>query len=142
MSVRDYAVLWLGAKKGVGGATALGGNVLLTTPTHHLDGPEHLTAADTTTLDATVTEHGLLPKLSGDATDFLDGTGGWSNPGGATGLDDLSDVVITAADDADRLRFDGTNWVNTDLVWEPMMASDGSVMTDGSLNPMMHEVPY
>jgi hypothetical protein len=44
--------------------------------------------------------------------------------GGALDLDDLGDVVITAAAEADRLRFDGTNWVNSDLKWKPVLAYD------------------
>lgn len=35
---------------------------------------------DVTTLNATITEHGLLPKLSGVATEFLNGTGGYTVP--------------------------------------------------------------
>jgi hypothetical protein len=37
---------------------------------------------DVTTLNATASAHGLLPKLSNDATEYLDGTGGWSTPAG------------------------------------------------------------
>ena len=74
MSTRDQAVLWLNGRKG-NGAVAGGGNVLLTTPRHKLDGPEHQTADDTTTLDATTTQHGLMPKLSGDAADVFRGDG-------------------------------------------------------------------
>lgn len=62
--------------------------------------------------------------------------------GGAAALDDLTDVVISSPAGADRLRFDGSVWRNSSDVWEPMIASDGSVMTDGLLNPMQHEVPY
>jgi len=41
------------------------------------------------------------------------GTNLLSSGGGATTLDGLSDVVITAAATGDILRFDGTNWVDT-----------------------------
>lgn len=77
MSARNYAILWVGAHSGGGGAfgTALGGNALTKTPPHKLDGPEHLTADDTTLLDATATQHGLLPKLSGSSGDVLRGDG-------------------------------------------------------------------
>jgi hypothetical protein len=78
MSARDYAILWVGAgPKGARGATAGGGNVLLNTAQHHLDGPEHLATSDTTNLDASTTAHGLLPKLSGDSGDALLGDGSW-----------------------------------------------------------------
>lgn len=65
-------------------------------------------------------------------------------PGGAGDLDDLTDVTITSASNADRLRYNSTSgqWENSDLVWEPMIASDGTVMTDGLLNPMLAEVSY
>jgi hypothetical protein len=118
MSQRDYAWLWLGASKtvvgGGGGATGSGGNVLLKTPPHKLDGPEHLTADDTTTLDASTTEHGLLPKLPGDATKALLGDGTWgaasaafatpsialatSASGGAASTVIRSDATIAAFD--------------------------------------------
>lgn len=62
--------------------------------------------------------------------------------GGATTLDGLTDVTIASPANANRLRYDGSLWQNSNLVWEPMIASDGSVMTDGLLNPMMSEVPY
>lgn len=35
---------------------------------------------DNTNLDATASAHGLLPKLSGNASEFLSGTGSWSSP--------------------------------------------------------------
>lgn len=46
-----------------------------------------------------------------------DGSGltGISGGGGASDLDDLSDVAITGAATADYLRFNGTNWVDSPL---------------------------
>ena len=47
---------------------------------------DDLAAPDNNTdLDATSSAHGLLPKLSGSATDFLNGNGGWSSPAGGSG---------------------------------------------------------
>lgn len=43
------------------------------------------TPDDNTDLDATDSVHGLLPKLSGDDTQFLDGTGNWTTPAGGSG---------------------------------------------------------
>ena len=40
---------------------------------------------DITTLNASTSAHGLLRKLSGTATQYLDGSGAWSTPGGAGG---------------------------------------------------------
>jgi len=39
---------------------------------------------DITALNATASAHGLLPKLSGAATDYLDGSGAWSVPSDLT----------------------------------------------------------
>lgn len=38
------------------------------------------TPDDNTNLDATTGRHGLLPKLSGDSLEFLDGDGNWTSP--------------------------------------------------------------
>lgn len=46
-------------------------------------------------------------------------------PGSATGaLDDLTDVTITSPAVADRLRYDGSQWVNSALIWKPVLALD------------------
>lgn len=81
-SIRDYPILYVNAGKGGsgGGGVALGGNVLLATPQHKLDGAEHLAPDDTTRLDASTDLHGLLPKLSGADEDFLSGLGLWGLP--------------------------------------------------------------
>jgi hypothetical protein len=44
-----------------------------------------LTLSDVTTHNASTTQHGLLPKLSGTATEYLDGSGAWSTPAGGGG---------------------------------------------------------
>lgn len=55
---------------------------------------------DVTTLNATTSAHGLLPKLSNVATEYLNGTGAWSVPaGGGSGGGDVfqaSNNVFTA----------------------------------------------
>ncbi len=43
---------------------------------------------DITTADTSVSEHGLAPKLSGDATTYLDGTGAYTTPAGTAPIDD------------------------------------------------------
>lgn len=77
-SVRDYAILYVGGPGRAGGGAASGGNVVLNAGAHTLDGPEHLAPGDSTRLDASITAHGLLPKLSGVTTDILHGNGTWS----------------------------------------------------------------
>ncbi len=79
-SVREYAILYVRGTR-VGGTVVGGGNAVLGTGQHALDGPEHTATSDQTYLDASIDAHGLLPKLSGDVEDFLDGSGGWSKAG-------------------------------------------------------------
>jgi hypothetical protein len=42
----------------------------------------HLSFSDTTADNASTGQHGLLPKLSGTPTQYLDGSGAWSTPAG------------------------------------------------------------
>jgi hypothetical protein len=95
VSVRDDPVLFLQPGKKATGGTVLGGNAIATTKVHRLDGPEHEAADDTTRLDATVDEHGLLPKLSGDPEDALRGDGTWSPPGGGVTVEDEGTPLAT-----------------------------------------------
>lgn len=39
---------------------------------------------DITTLNASITTHGLLPKLPNNAAQYLNGVGGWATPGGGS----------------------------------------------------------
>jgi len=57
-------------------------------------------------------------------------------------LDDLTDVTITSPAAADRLRYSGTAWVNSALIWTPLTVSDGTTwlpLVDGSGNAIMAE---
>jgi hypothetical protein len=102
---------------------------------------------------AVVWPGGTAPTLSDtpgdmDILTFFSRDGGTTWYGfvaGATGasvLDDLSDVTITTPADADRLRFDGSEWVNSTLTWEVMVDYTGLVMLDSAGNPSVHEVTY
>lgn len=51
---------------------------------------------DVTTLDASTTAHGLLPKLDSVATHYLDGTGAWSTPPGGGGATSMADGTVGA----------------------------------------------
>lgn len=57
----------------------------------------NLNLSDVTTNDATTGRHGLLPKLSNSATQFLNGTGGWSTP--AAGLQTASQGLTVSGSD-------------------------------------------
>jgi hypothetical protein len=57
-------------------------------------------------------------------------------------LDDLTDVTITSPASADRLRYNGSAWVNTTLIWRPVMAFDGTnwyVVVSGTDGAVMTE---
>lgn len=66
----------------IGGAITLG-QLVAHTATHQLGGSDAIklddlaTPDDTTDLDATILEHGLLPKLSGNPAHRLNGMGLW-----------------------------------------------------------------
>ena len=47
-------------------------------------------------------------------------------PGGVSALDDLSDVTITSPASGDRLRYNGSAWVNSALVWVPLTNGDAT----------------
>jgi hypothetical protein len=51
---------------------------------------------DVTTLNASTSAHGLLLKLSGTSTQFLNGSGVWSTPAGTGGAGDMSSADYAA----------------------------------------------
>lgn len=55
-------------------------------------------------------------------------------------LDNLTDVAITSPASGDRVRYNGSAWVNSSLRWEPHVDYTGSVVLDGAGNPVMVEV--
>jgi hypothetical protein len=48
----------------------------------------------------------------------------WVGSSAVAALDDLTDVTITTPATADRLRFDGSVWRNSALIWRPVMVLD------------------
>jgi hypothetical protein len=61
----------------------------------------------------------------------LDGGTSWfgihsGTGGGASELDDLTDVTITSPTTGDMLRYNGTAWVNTPGRWEPATTNPGT----------------
>lgn len=48
---------------------------------------------DNTDLNATTSAHGLLPKLDNTATNYLNGTGAWSEPAGGGGGVSFTELV-------------------------------------------------
>lgn len=83
-------------------------------------------------------------KTDGDVLTWEAGSSTWiAAPASAVAaLDDLTDVTITTPAAADRLRYDGSGWTNSPLIWRPATVSDGTnywVMVDGSGNAVMVE---
>lgn len=136
MSVKNYAVQYLD-KSGKGGSTVGGGNAVISGAAHRLDGPEHLAPGDTTTLDASTSRHGLLPKIPALAGYRLDGlTGVWV----PSHLGDLVDVAATDPTDQDVLTWDDylSEWVPQAAAgaagpYEDLTDVDMTGITDGQI---------
>jgi hypothetical protein len=60
---------------------------------------------DVTTLNATTSAHGLLLKLSGTSTQFLNGSGVWSTPAGTGGSGDMTSTDWAAGTGASNTTF-------------------------------------
>ena len=87
------------------------------------------TPDDNTDLNATTTYHGLLKKLDGTSTNFMNGEGNWAEPaGGASQLSDLSDVGVSTPTDKNALMGDGDSWESRALV-EADISDLGSYLT-------------
>lgn len=117
-------------------------------------------AASEATQKATLTTKGDIYAASGASTPVRVGVGSngqvltadsaqtagmaWVTPSASVAdLDDLTDVVITSPATAERLRYNGTNWVNSDLKWSPTTTYDGTnwqMVVDGDGNPVLTEV--
>lgn len=69
-------------------------------PTYAQVKDSDLSTSDITTNNASDSKHGFLPKLSGVATEYLDGSGNWSTPaggGGGGGGSGTSEVLVRPA---------------------------------------------
>jgi len=80
------------------------------------------TPDDNTDLNATTTYHGLLPKLDGNANNFLTGVGAWATPAGGGNVSNASTVT-----DNTIARYDGTSGTNV----QPSLVS---IDDSGSVN--------
>lgn len=85
---------------------------------------------------ATVPGNVRLARHVGDLDDNGHDTGGSV----VVALDDLTDVTITSPASADRLRYNGSLWVNSPMRWEPLCDPSGSVVLAGTLDPVMVEM--
>jgi len=93
------------------------------------------TPDDTTDLDATSTEHGLLPKLSGNASDYLDGSGAWSTPAGGGG-GDWETVVAGINGKVHRWKFDESSGYPQDSIGSLHMTTGGGTITRQVASPL------
>lgn len=102
----------------IGGATNEG-TVALHSPTHAEGGTDELklddlgTPDDNTDLNATISAHGLLPKLGGGTTNFLRADGTWSAPAGGTGGHTIEEET-TPLTARTKLSFQGSGVTVTD----------------------------
>jgi len=74
---------------------------------------------DITTLDSSGSAHGLLPKLSGTSTEFLNGSGAWTTPSGSAPPSNLSATTDPTGTDDTPTYSVGSIWINTttDRAW-------------------------
>ncbi len=73
------------------------------------------TAADTASRLAVGANDTVLTADSTQATGLK-----WATASTVAALDDLTDVTITSVQNADRLRYNGSAWVNTAKIWQPL----------------------
>jgi hypothetical protein len=92
------------------------------------------------TTSASETFRVIAERIPGTTNDWIvDLVGGGSS---VAALDDLTDVTITTPTTADRLRYNGSAWVNSTLKWVPATTYDGTnwlPAVDGSGNAIMTE---
>lgn len=90
---------------------------------------------DITTLDSSVTAHGLLPKLSNDSAQFMSGVGTWATPGGGsdpwTYLTRASDFTTTSATAVDVTGLAFTPAASTKYEFEAVLMTRTATATVG-----------
>lgn len=88
---------------------------------------------DNTDLNVSVLAHGLVPKLSGDPAEYLDGSGAWSTPGGGGGAPTNAQYLVGASDgtlSAERVVTDTAS-----VVWDLATAGQAkATVVDGSIS--------
>ena len=92
----------------------------------------NLSFTDVTTGNASASQHGLLPKLSGTATQFLNGTGGWSTP--AAGLQTASQGLTVSGSDV-RMNTNNSDGIGAYALVQGVIINDGvTFVSSGSEN--------
>lgn len=89
-------------------------------------GIEKISFSDKTTNDATTLKHGLLPKLSGVATQFLNGLGAWAVPPSPTKSDYFGNIWWVKTGKTITIEDTRENVVSNMIV-------DGTLVVDGIL---------
>lgn len=85
-----------------------------------------LNFSDVTTANASTSKHGLLPKLSGISTQYLDGTGAWSTPAGGGGDNiTVNGVSVVDADFNDVTPSAPSGGVN--VLWQKDSSSPANI---------------
>lgn len=85
---------------------------------------DHSAPTDNTNFNATISAHGLLPKLSGSSSEYLDGTGTWSSvSAGVTGPGTSTDNAAARYDGAT-----GSILLDSNLI----IGDNGGISTTGT----------
>lgn len=107
----------------------------------------NISISDVTTNNATSLKHGWLPKLSGSATQYLDGNGGWSAPVGTT-YTGSAGVALAGTNFTLDYSYAGTF---TNAIWQgvsigtaytdakvvSVAGSSGRISSTGGANPVL-----
>lgn len=89
-----------------------------------------ITFTDITTNNASTSKHGYLKKLSGSATEYMDGSGAWSTPaGGGGGSGGLVLLSVQTASGSSDLHFGSTLITST---YESYMFVMANLKTSGT----------
>lgn len=83
----------------------------------HQTSDVNLDFSDVTTNNASTSQHGFLPKLSGIATQYLNGVGSWTTPSGGGGSEPIivTNAAPTPTDDINAGYFVGQRWIDTSV---------------------------
>lgn len=81
--------------------------------------------------NASAAKHGYLPLLSGIASQYLDGTGTWSDPSGglATGFYKFSTSTVAADPGSGYLRLNAGTWAATTNAYVDQITNGGTDVT-------------
>lgn len=83
--------------------------------------------SDITTLNATTSQHGLLPKLGGGVINFLRADGSWQLPTGAAGAGWVTDLDLDFTAEANQTLSSNTTYSIGGLTWTKINSANDNV---------------